>query len=314
MSSRRLSFLLSFWFVFLSASAARAAGQAALVIVSVRPLALLVQDICQNECKTQALIPLGVSEHHWEPGPKDIRSAKSAVAAVGIGLGLDEAWFSRALPTTKSGGKVVPILVGKDANPLPWKQNDHDANSKTSDHGHDHEHGLTDPHVWFDPVRMAKVVPVIVNGLSAALPQSAKALSANGDQVMKKLAALNEDILTLKRHWRSEPVLMLHDAFGYWAERYAIKTVALSGAGGSDHQISAKVMAKALRDFKKTPPLAIVVEREDGIAKNLARECNVPLVVFDLAASGDKQSYYDWLMRLARDWDGFAKGTSTARN
>lgn len=313
MNARRASFLLGSWIVFWGCFSARilhAAAVKPLVIVSVRPLALLVQDICQDECQAQALIPSGVSEHHWEPGPKDIAAAKSAVAAVGIGLGLDEAWFSRTLPSPKSSKKLMPILIGKDADPLPWKQETHDASAKTQDQD-DHKHGFTDPHVWFDPVRMAKIVPVIVNGLNAVLPQSAKALSANGDRTMKKLAALNEDILALKLRWRTEPVLMLHDALGYWAQRYNVKTVTLAGAGGSDHQISAKVMAQAIRDFKKTPPLAVVVERPDGTAKNLAREWNVPLVVFDLAAGVDKLSYYDWLMRLARDWDGFAKGTST---
>ena len=315
MNARCSSFLLGLCLVLLGAwvSPARAVTPMPLVVVSIRPLALLVQDICQNECQIQSLIPLGVSEHHWEPGPKEISSAKSAVAAVGIGLGLDETWFSRTLPTDKSGKKMAPILIGKDADPLPWKS-DRDGDEKALGHDHDHEHGLTDPHVWFDPVRMAKVVPLIVKGLSDALPKSAKVLEANGDRTMKRLAAVNDDIATLRIHWRTEPVLMLHDALEYWSGRYNIKTVSLTGAGGSDHQISAKSMAKALRDFKKNAPLAIVVERQDGAAKNLARELKVPLVVFDLAAGVDKQSYYDWLMHIARDWDGFAKGTSTARN
>lgn len=290
----------------LSSSGYSAAKPMPLVVVSIRPLALLVQDICQEACQIQSLIPLGQSEHHWEPGPKQIASTKLAVAAVGIGLGLDELWFKRTLQPGKDGKKIEPILIGKDINPVPWKH----ADAKSDD---DHDHGRFDPHVWFDPIRMSQAVPLIVKGLSQAIPSAAKVIEANGERAKQKLGFLQNDIVKLRSDWRDEPVLVLHDALGYWAARYQLKTLSLMGDGASDHQISAKAMAKTIKEFKANPPLAIVVEREDGTAKNLAKELKVPLVVFDLAGGVDKQSYYDWLLHLARDWDGFAKKTATGK-
>lgn len=295
-------------FAFASSSFAKNEKVLPLVVVSIRPLALLVQDICQSECQIQALIPLGQSEHHWEPGPREIAAAKSAVAAVGIGLNLDEVWFSRVLQNSKKTKKIEPILIGKDKNTdaMPWQ-----AETKPDIHQdkHEHGHGNLDPHVWFDPIRMSATIPFIVKGLSAALPESAKQLELNGAQVQKKLGAVQVEIAKLREGWRDEPVVVAHDALSYWAARYQIKTISLTGVGGSGYEISAKTMAKAISDFKKSPPMAIVVEREDGATKNLAREIKTEIVVLDLAGGVDKHSYYDWLLAIAHRWDQFAKAT-----
>lgn len=314
----QLGFVLFSWIVLPSAGSSQTVPKKSppLIVVSVRPLALLVQDICQDECKALAMVPPGVSEHHWEASPKQMITFKDAVAGVGVGLDFDERFFNRVLPKLAKNKQKI-LYFGSSLDPITWNDQasskEVDKSKKVNSHSHDghhdheddhaHVHGAFDPHVWFDPQRIQVAVPLIVEFLAKELgePSSAK-IRTQGEIVLKSLRTLDQTVEDILKKAPKRPVVVFHDALNYWGKRYSQTTESLVH-GGSGHEVSAKTFGGLTKKLKGSSVAAIVVEREDGAAKNLAKTLKTKVVVLDFSAKGEWKTYDSWLLGFARDWN-----------
>lgn len=273
------------------------------IAVSVKPLALVVAAICAKECKAEAVIPAGVSEHHWEASPRDILRFRAAVAGVGVGLRFDEALFRKVMPSLEK--KKLVFYMGDKARPrriAPEHKTSHEGHQGGVKHGHDHDHGEFDPHIWFDPNRMAEIVPQIATNLAQVLPASAQKLKTQGDEFVKVLRSLDDEIKGMQKTWQKKPVIVFHDALGYWAEQYAQDIHPLV-SGGSGREISVKTFGNLVREFKGKNVGAVVVEKPEGTATNLARDLGTKVIQIDFGNGPNvDQSYEAWLRRFAAAW------------
>ncbi len=282
------------------------------VAVSVEPLALIVREICAEVCEVLPLVPKGVSEHSWQPGPKDIVKAKSAVAAVGIGLGFDEAWFKKI-----GYDETKLLLLGKGLDPMPWwsddmgaakKETHNHGSKKKSDHAdhHDHQKLTVDPHVWIDARRMSSAATLISSHLAKSVPAGAAGFQDRARVVADRLLKLQLDVETRRKTWRTRPVVMFHDLAGYFARRFSLPVLAVS-VGNGGHDLSAKMIADVSKRFKGSRVAAILVEREDGAAKSLARELNTTVKVVDFSAAKAYQNWDQWYLHIASSWEDVLK-------
>ena len=100
---------------------------------------------------------------------------------------------------------------------------DHD-DHESQDHD-DHDHSGGDPHIWFDPLTVAEVVPTIVEAAIAAGADTS--VRACGQDYIDELEALDTEIrATLSAIPDDARYLVTnHDAFGYFAARYDFEVV-----------------------------------------------------------------------------------------
>ena len=103
---------------------------------------------------------------------------------------------------------------------------DHDDHEDEDGH-HDHDHGSEDPHVWLDPVRVARVVESLATVLVDQHGLDAGRVSACVDAYLAELGQLHEDITdTLATVPAANRKLVTnHDAFGYFADRYDFEVI-----------------------------------------------------------------------------------------
>ena len=106
---------------------------------------------------------------------------------------------------------------------------DHDDHADHDDHESqdhdDHDHSVGDPHIWFDPLTVAEVVPTIVEAAIAAGADTS--VRACGQDYIDELEALDTEIrATLSAIPDDARYLVTnHDAFGYFAARYDFEVV-----------------------------------------------------------------------------------------
>ena len=292
-----------------------------LVLVSVEPVALVVREVCGDQCEVMTLVPRGVSEHSWQPGPKDIIKAKSAVAAIAVGLDFDNKWLKNLLvPSSKT------LWLGPSLSPMDWWSDDMSAGVSSPkiahDHGHlnhkgksepdrehgdhDHNHGSKDPHIWTDAGRMGKAAGLSADHLSALMPESAQGFKSRGKTISDRLIKLQLDVESRRQFWRTRPVVVFHDVVGYFARRFNLPVLAVE-TGASGHDLSAKMIADVSNRFKNSHPAVVMVERVDGAAKSLARELKTTVKQVDFAASGTYQNWDEWYLRLVQAWEDVLK-------
>ncbi len=318
MVNLRIKTLVAFFGSFFIEQAVLAAPA---VNVSVEPVALLVREICSDQCDVFSLVPKGASEHSWQPGPKDVIRAKQAVASIAIGLGFDDVWFKKigVMPKTV-------LKLGEQLSPMTWWSDDMSGDHKDSGHSkthgkkdshtskdhdhdddHDHDHaGQDDPHVWTDAGRMSKAAELISAHLALHLPSGAAGFKDRSRLIAERLTKLQLDTDTRRKNWKTRPVVMFHDTAGYFARRFNLPVLSVS-AGASGHNHSAKMIANVARRFKEVSVAAIMVEKDDGAAKNLARELKTTVKVVDFAASRPYQRWDDWYLHLVTAWEDVLK-------
>lgn len=304
------SYVTTIMSIFLAATSSFAATT---VNVSVEPLALIVREICQDQCEVYALVPRGASEHSWQPGPKDVIRAKQAAASIAVGMGFDDSWFQKisVMPKTvlKLGDQLSPMTWWSDNMSDPKDKKSGNKKTANHHHGHDdhepdhHDHAMmNDPHVWTDAGRMALAAEMIAKHLSVFIPEGSTGFLQRGKTIASRLTKLQIDTDLRRKAWRTRPVVMFHDTAGYFARRFNLPVLSVS-AGATGHDLSAKMIANVARKFKGASVAAVMVEKSDGAAKNLAKELKTQVKVVDFAASQTYKTWDDWYLHLVSSWE-----------
>ncbi len=95
-------------------------------------------------------------------------------------------------------------------------------------HGHhDHAHGAEDPHVWFDPHRVAEALPVLAQALTAHAGLDPAAVEACVNSYRAELEAVDAEIAAKVAQLppESRKLVTNHDAFAYYAARYGFEVI-----------------------------------------------------------------------------------------
>jgi zinc transport system substrate-binding protein len=164
------------------------------VAASFYPLAFAAREIGGVSVEVENLTPPGAEPHDLEPTPQDVEDIQSADLVLLLGQGFQPS-LERA--AGNAGGEVVELL---DTPGLEFKAGD--------------------PHVWLDPGRFATVGAAI----GRAMDNEAAARS-----FVQRLEALDREYRAGLSACRRRDLVTSHEAFGYLADRYRLRQVAISG-------------------------------------------------------------------------------------
>jgi zinc transport system substrate-binding protein len=164
------------------------------VAASFYPLAFAAGQIGGGSVEVNNLTPPGAEPHDLEPTPRDVEDLQSADVVLLLGQDFQPS-LERA--AGNAGGEVIELLDTP---------------------GLDLEAG--DPHVWLDPRRFATISAAI----GRALGDEAAARSLE-----QRLEALDREYRAGLSDCTRRDVVTSHEAFGYLADRYRLREVAISG-------------------------------------------------------------------------------------
>ena len=167
--------------------------------------------------------------------------------------------------------------------------------------GHDHDHAVN-AHIWLDAQNAILMVNNLAEGLIAALPAQAVAISANRDAYTARLASLDAEIETALANVPSKDIITFHEAFPYFAEAYGLNVAAVVNRDPDD-ALSPRALAELCKLVKSlgAPPLFVEPQYEDMAAQTIARETGAALHSLDPIVTGPDQdvplTWYEDVMR-----------------
>lgn len=176
------------------------------------------------------LIPDGADAHGFEPSLADRARLDDAALVVSNGLLLEEGLLD-ALDAVEADGTPV-FRFGDHVETLDYHatevaaEGDHGDEESAGD-GHDHEGGV-DPHIWFDPTRVAKALPALADALVDHAGLDRAEVDACAEAYGTELAALDADVVDLVAAIPVESRVLVtnHEALGYFADRYDFEVLA----------------------------------------------------------------------------------------
>lgn len=182
------------------------------VIASFYPLYEFARQVGGDRVLVRNLVPAGAGPHDYEPTPRDVIAMMEARVVIYNGAGF-EPWVRRLLPQLPA--RVVKVDAA-----------DGIALKKVTAGAH---RGEPDPHVWLDPILARRQVGNVLAGLIRADPAGRATYEANAAAYNQKLEDLHERIGRTLGACSKKVFVASHAAFGYFAVRYGLTQVAVSG-------------------------------------------------------------------------------------
>jgi ABC-type Zn uptake system ZnuABC Zn-binding protein ZnuA len=261
------------------------AGEKLRVVATTNIVGDVIARVGGEQISLTILIPPGADPHTFQPTPKDASAVAQAHIVIMNGAGL-EGWMQEFLANAGGTRPLVSASAG-----LTLRKGEH-------------EHGLLDPHVWFDVKNVITWVHNIEEALSALDPANADTYHKNAAMYRAELQELDNWIVAQVKKVPPErrKLVTNHEVFGYFCERYGFQQVGTIFPITTEARPSAKDLAALQEKIKAAGAQTIFTETtvSSETAEQLARDTGVKVVRLYTDSLGPAGSEADSYIRLMR--------------
>ncbi len=240
-------------------SAPSTSGERLTVVATTSMLGEVVRAVAGDNADVEVLIPVGADPHDFSPSSQQVAALADADLVVANGLTFEGA-FEDVIDSAE-GANLVEVAALVDPIPFAVEGDHGEREGHDLDDGHGHDHGEFDPHIHMDPLRMADAADVVAAELTELDPTVDWATgAADFSDEMTALDARIVEILSAVPEER-RVLVTLHDAMGYFADRYGFTVVGTVIPGGSTlAEPSSADLAELVHEIEEQDVPAIFAE------------------------------------------------------
>ena len=202
-----------------------------IVYTSIYPLYEVANKISGEKLTVKLVVPNGTELHSYRPTPKQLANLEGANLFFYNGLGL-EPWADKVVSNLENAD-TNPINIRKHVNLIRFnKSNDQEDNNQ---HEHSHQESNTqhhenyDPHLWLDPLNMKLIAEKMKEEFEKIDPENKAIYQKNYQKFIKEIKQLDQAYKEALSNKDQDQILVSHAAFGYLANRYNFKQLAVTG-------------------------------------------------------------------------------------
>lgn len=244
------------------------------VVAGLYPLAYVARAVGGDRVDVVDLTPPGAEPHDVELAPSQVASIERADVLLLI------PGFQPEADAAADDGKTLPIEVERN-----------------------------DPHVWLDPIRLRDIGEALAARLEEADPDG-----GYRDRFLNLSAALTRLDSTLALNFakcRQRDLVTSHAAFGYFAQRYGLTQIGISGLEPDAEPPPGKIaeIARYVRDKKVTTVFFEALVSPD-VAQAIARESGARTALLDPIENAP--DYGDYVIAMQRNMASVAAALGCA--
>ena len=243
------------------------------VFVSLAPQKYFVQQIGGALLDVEVMIPAGADPHVFEPKPRQMVALSKARLYFAIGIQpFENAWLKRI---ASSNPAMVVVHTDRGIQKIPMI---------SSPHAEDQHAGELDPHIWLSPPLVIKQAQTILNALVEVDPANRAVYEANCRDFVSELIALDSDLKNIFAGKQGFQFMVLHPAWGYFANTYGLKQVPVEIEGKDPKP----AQLKELIEHAKQSQIKIIFAQPQFSSKSaqlVAREIGGQVVFADPLAA-----------------------------
>jgi zinc transport system substrate-binding protein len=215
------------------------------VVAAFYPLAWAAGEIAGTEVEVTNLTPPGAEPHDLELSARDVERLREAELVLYAGSGF--------MPAVEDAveGHANALDVLEELELLPAAGDGDDAKAP-------------DPHVWLAPARFAAVAERVATALGR--PRA-------GDALVARLEELDADYRAGLAECERRELVTAHAAFGYLADAYGLRQVALAGVS-PESEPSPRALERLVAEVESTGATTVFFEPllSPRVAETVARE------------------------------------------
>lgn len=186
------------------------------ILASIKPLALIAQEVAGDKAQVDTLLPITASPHDYPLKMSDHRRLHDADLVLWVGPQL-ESFLGRSLANMPPA-KVITTYDLPDLFWPPSIEND--------GHQHaNHQHTGGDPHLWLDPRNAQVIARLLATKLAAIDPPSAKDYQANAARFISRAMQLDQQLSRQLAPVRAQGFAVYHEGYSHFVGRYGLHQV-----------------------------------------------------------------------------------------
>jgi zinc transport system substrate-binding protein len=217
------------------------------VVAAFYPLAYAAEQVGGPRIHVTNLTPAGAEPHDLELSPDDVLAVKNAGLMLLMGHGF-QPQIERA--ARDANGTSLDLLDTPGVDPRG-----------------------SDPHVWLDPLRYARIVEAIGKALHAT-PAAARFVA--------RLRALDREFSARLAHCARREIVTSHSAFGYLAQRYGLRQISVEGLS-PEAQPTPRQLASVISRVRESGATTVYAEplASPRVARTVSRETDATVADLD---------------------------------
>lgn len=212
------------------------------VVTDLPPVQSLAALVMGDLGKPALLLDRGADAHDFQLRPSQAAEIAAADLVIWVGPQMTP-WLDRTLDgLAGSGARLELLAVPGTATRVFAAHDEHDHdNAGDEAEGHEgHSHEGLDPHAWLAPANARVWTEAIAAELSRLDPEHAATYAANAAAAVETINALDAEVGATLVPAKGAPLVMFHDAYGYFADSYGLtiaETISLGDAAspGASH-------------------------------------------------------------------------------
>jgi zinc transport system substrate-binding protein len=185
------------------------------LLASIKPLALIAQEVAGDRVQVSTLLPVTASPHDYPLKMSDHRQLRAADLVLWIGPEM-ESFLARSLQTLPS----TKLITAYDIEDLHWPEE-----SDSEHHEHEHNHAGKDPHLWLDPRNAALIAELLAQRLGLLQPESAAYFADNAMNFKQTLKRLDEQLEQQLTPVKNVGFAVYHEGYGHFVGRFGLHQV-----------------------------------------------------------------------------------------
>ena len=251
------------------------------VVVSVGPLAELVERIGGADVRLEVMLPSGAAPETWTPTP----ARALAVARADLFVATGHPGLAMEISIERIAEQAVKRPDGLERLSLAGLVGDVEPGS--------------DPHLWMDLDVMRQAALAVASWLAGRRPEGERDYLERAGQYMREIDRLDRELDELLRDGGRRPLVLQHPAWQRLLTRYGVDSIVLEREG---KEPSARTLAATVAEVGRLGIPVVFTQRgvSDRAARLLATEVGATVAVLDPTAR-------DWLASLRAAGEAFAR-------
>ncbi len=241
----------------LALAAAPALAAPPRVITDVPVTGSLVAQVMGDLATPETLLPAGSDPHDYQLRPSQAGALQDADLLIWVGPALTP-WLDRAAGSLGANTESLQLLAVSGVKLREYGNeaaaaHDHDHGDDHGDAGHEeghdhsgdsegaHVHSGTDPHAWLNPENGKIWLHAIADALSAKDPENAAIYQRNAGMAAGEIGRIEGGISARLASARGKKFVVLHDAYGYFTERFGLEPAVAISLGDASTPSAARL-------------------------------------------------------------------------
>lgn len=289
------------------------------VYTTIYPLEDFAKKIGGEFVDVKSIYPPNADAHSFEPTTKDMINLAEADLFIYSGAGIEG--FTEKAEQALKNEKVTILKAAENVEMIEAAQ-DHshggeETHSEEEQHDEDAAHSEEhldqnlDPHVWLDPILSIKLASHIKDSLIELMPEQKQEFEQNFVQLEQDLKELDNEFKNVIDHAENKHLLVAHEAYGYWSNRYGIIQIAVNGLSPTQEP-SQRELTKLIEEAKEHDLKYIAFEQNvsSRVAEMIQREIGaetVTLYNLESISAEDMKNEEDYFSLMRKNLETLEK-------